>query len=141
MANYISGEEAVKVIKSGDKIFVHGGAATPHFLLEKMVERADELKDVELISISSQGAALYADEKYKDNFHINSLFVSANVRKAVNEGRGDYIPVFLSEIPNLFKRNIIPLDVALVHVSLPDTHGFCSLGVSVDVAATAVKTA
>jgi acyl-CoA hydrolase len=141
MANYISGEEAIKVIKSGDKVFVHGGAATPHFLLEKMVERADQLRNVELISISSQGAALYAEEKYKGNFHINSLFVSANVRKAVNEGRGDYIPVFLSGIPNLFKRNIIPLDVALVHVSLPDAHGFCSLGVSVDVAATAVKTA
>lgn len=83
-----------------------------------MVERADELRNVELISISSQGATLYADEKYKDNFHINSLFVSGNVRQAVNEGRGDYIPVFLSEIPNLFKRKIIPLDVALVHVSL-----------------------
>lgn len=141
MTNYISGEEAVKIIKSDDKVFVHGGAATPHFLLEKMIERADDLNNVELISISSQGAALYADEKYKDNFHINSLFVSANVRQAVNDGRGDYIPVFLSEIPNLFKRNIIPLDVALVHVSLPDTHGFCSLGVSVDVAATAVKKA
>jgi acyl-CoA hydrolase len=141
LIDYISGEEAVKIIKSGDKVFVHGGAATPHFLLEKMVDRAGELQNVELISISSQGAALYADEKYKDNFHINSLFVSANVRQAVNEGRGDYIPVFLSEIPNLFKRNIIPLDVALVHVSLPDSHGFCSLGVSVDVAATAVKTA
>ncbi|MEP6627279.1 MAG: acetyl-CoA hydrolase/transferase C-terminal domain-containing protein [Ginsengibacter sp.] len=141
MTNYISAEEAIKVIKSGDKVFVHGGAATPHLLLEKMVGRADELSNVDLISISSQGAALYADEKYKNNFHINSLFVSANVRQAVNEGRGDYIPVFLSEIPNLFKRNIIPLDVALVHVSLPDTHGFCSLGVSVDVAATAVKTA
>ncbi|MDQ2720577.1 MAG: 4-hydroxybutyrate CoA-transferase [Bacteroidota bacterium] len=141
MANYISGEEAVKIITSGDKVFVHGGAATPHFLLEKMVERADELEDVELISISSQGAALYAEEKYKDNFHINSLFVSGNVRKAVNEGRGDYIPVFLSEIPNLFRRGIIPLDVALVHISLPDKHGFCSLGVSVDVASTAIKTA
>jgi acyl-CoA hydrolase len=141
LTNYISAEEAIKVIKSGDKVFVHGGAATPHLLLEKMVGRADELSNVDLISISSQGAALYADEKYKNNFHINSLFVSANVRQAVNEGRGDYIPVFLSEIPNLFKRNIIPLDVALVHVSLPDTHGFCSLGVSVDVAATAVKTA
>jgi acyl-CoA hydrolase len=141
MANYIPGEEAVKVIKSGSNVFVHGGAATPHFLLEMMVQRANELRDVELISISSQGAALYADKKYKDNFHINSLFVSANVRKAVNEGRGDYIPVFLSEIPNLFKRSIIPLDVALMHVSLPDTHGFCSLGVSVDVAATAVQTA
>jgi acyl-CoA hydrolase len=141
LTNYISAEKAIKVIKSGDKVFVHGGAATPHLLLEKMVGRADALINVDLISISSQGAALYADEKYKDNFHINSLFVSANVRQAVNEGRGDYIPVFLSEIPNLFKRNIIPLDVALVHVSLPDSHGFCSLGVSVDVAATAVKTA
>lgn len=141
MSNYISGEEAVKIIKSGDKVFIHGGAATPHFLLTKMVERAGELSNVELISISSQGEALYADEKYKDNFHINSLFVSANVRKAVNAGRGDYIPVFLSEIPNLFKRKIIPLDVALVQVSPPDDHGFCSLGVSVDVASTAVKTA
>lgn len=141
MSNYISGEEAVKIIKSGDKVFIHGGAATPHFLLTKMVERAGELSNVELISISSQGEALYADEKYKDNFHINSLFVSANVRKAVNACRGDYIPVFLSEIPNLFKRKIIPLDVALVQVSPPDDHGFCSLGVSVDVASTAVKTA
>ncbi len=141
MANYISAEEAVKSIKSGDKVFVHGGAATPHLLLEKMVERANELRNVELISISSQGAALFADEKYKDNFFINSLFVSANVRKAVNEGRGDYIPVFLSEIPNLFRRKIIELDVALVHVSLPDKHGYCSLGTSVDVAATAVKMA
>jgi acyl-CoA hydrolase len=141
LANYISGEEAVKIIKSGDKVFIHGGAATPHFLLQKMVDRASELQNVELISISSQGSALFADEKYKDNFHINSLFVSANIRRAVNEGRGDYIPVFLSEIPNLFRRKILPLDVALVHVSLPDAHGFCSLGVSVDVAATAIKTA
>ena len=141
MANYISGEDAVKVIKSGDKVFVHGGAATPHFLLEKMVGRSSELRNVELLSISTQGAALFADQKYKDNFYINSLFVSANVRKAVNEGRGDYIPIFLSEIPILFRRNIIPLDVALVHVSVPDQHGYCSLGLSVDVAATAVKTA
>lgn len=94
MANYIPGKDAVKVIKSGDKVFVHGDAATPHFLLEKMVERAHELNDVELISISSQGAALYAEEKDKDSFLINSLIVSANVRQAVNEGRGDYIPFF-----------------------------------------------
>lgn len=141
MVNYISAEEAVSVIKSGDKVFVHGGAATPHFLLEKMVERASELRDVELLSISTQGAALFADEKYSDSFYINSLFVSANVRKAVNDGRGDYIPIFLSEIPILFRRNILPLDVVLVHVSPPDQHGYCSLGLSVDVAATAVKTA
>jgi Acetyl-CoA hydrolase len=141
MSKYISGEEAIKIISSNDKVFVHGGAATPHFLLKKMVERADELRNVELISISTQGEALFAEKKYHESFIINSLFVSANVREAVNDGRGDYIPVFLSEIPNLFRRNIIPLDVALVQVSLPDKHGYCSLGVSVDVASTAIKTA
>jgi len=141
MKKYITGEEAVKIIKSGNKVFVHGGAATPHYLLRKMVERADELYDIELISISTQGEALFADKKYKDNFRINSLFVSQNVREAVNDGRGDYIPIFLSEIPILFRRNILPLDVALVQVSLPDKHGYCSLGVSVDVASTAIKTA
>ncbi|HEY9009366.1 MAG TPA: acetyl-CoA hydrolase/transferase C-terminal domain-containing protein [Ohtaekwangia sp.] len=141
MEKYISGEEAVKAIKSGNRVFVHGGAATPHFLLRKLVERASELYDVELVSISMQGEALFTDSRYRENFHINSLFVSANVREAVNDGRGDYVPVFLSEIPNLFRRNILPLDVALVQVSLPDRHGFCSLGVSVDIAAAAIKTA
>src|SRR5688500_7817013 len=106
-----------------------------------MVERADELRDVELISISTQGEALFADKKFRKNFRMNSLFVSHNVREAINDGRGDYIPVFLSEIPNLFRRGILPLDVALVQVSPPDKHGYCSLGVSIDVASTAVKTA
>ena len=141
MGTYISGEEAVQVIKSFDKVFVHGGAATPHFLLKKLVERASELRNVELLSISTQGEALFAEEKYQESFIINSLFVSANIREAVNDGRGDYIPVFLSDIPDLFRKDILPLDVALVQVSLPDIHGFCSLGVSVDVAATAIKTA
>jgi acyl-CoA hydrolase len=141
MAKYISGEEAVKVIKSGDRVFVHGGAATPHFLLKKLVERADELRNVELVSISTQGEALFADKRYRESFRINSLFVSQNVREAVNDGRGDYIPVFLSEIPNLFRKGILPIDVALVQVSVPDKHGYCSLGVSVDVASTAIKTA
>lgn len=141
MKTYISGEEAVKVIKSGDRVYIHGGAATPHYLLRKLVDRASELYDVELLSISTQGEALFAEKRYKDNFKINSLFVSQNIREAVNDGRGDYIPVFLSEIPNLFRRNILPIDVALVQVSPPDKHGYCSLGVSVDVAATAVRTA
>lgn len=141
MSKFISGDDAVKIIKSFDKVFVHGGAATPHYLLKKLVQRADELKNVELISISTQGEALFAEKKYHESFKINSLFVSANTRTAINEGRGDYIPVFLSDIPNLFRKNIIPLDVALVQVSLPDKHGYCSLGVSVDVASTAIKTA
>lgn len=137
----ISGEEALKIVKSGDKVFVHGGAATPHYLLKKLVERAHELSNVELICISTQGEALFADKKYKDSFFINSLFVSANVRDAINDGQGDYIPVFLSDIPNLFRKEILPLDVALVHVSPPDSHGYCSLGVSVDVVTAAIKAA
>jgi acyl-CoA hydrolase len=139
--NYITGEEAVKAIKPGQRVFVHGGAATPHYLLKKVAERASELWNVEIVSISMQGDAIIADKKFKNNFRINSLFVSENIRGAVNDGRGDYVPIFLSEIPILFKRNILPIDVALVQVSPPDKHGYCSLGVSVDIAATAVKTA
>ncbi len=141
MEKYISGEEAVKIIKPGDRVYVHGGAATPHYLLKKMTERASELWDLELVSASLQGEALFADPKYKENFRINSLFVSKNVREAVNEGRGDYIPIFLSEVPGLFIKKILPLDVAMVQVSKPDRHGYCSLGVSVDAALAAVKSA
>ncbi len=139
--NYISAEEALQAIKPGQRVFVHGGAATPHFLLKKLAERSSELWNVEIVSISLQGDAVIADKKYKDSFRINSLFVSQNIREAVNAGRGDYVPIFLSEIPILFRRNILPLDVALVQVSPPDKHGYCSLGTSVDIAASAVKTA
>lgn len=141
ITKYVTGENALKFVKSRDRVFVHGGAATPHHLLRKLVERADELYDVEIVSISQQGEAPFNDPKYKASFKLNSLFVSANVRDMVNDGRGDYIPVFLSEIPNLFKRNVLPLDVALIQVSPPDRHGYCSLGVSVDVVATAIKCA
>ncbi|MFZ6012890.1 MAG: acetyl-CoA hydrolase/transferase family protein, partial [Bacteroidota bacterium] len=100
-----------------------------------------ELWNVELVCISLQGDVMLADNKYKDSFRINSLFVSRNIREAINGGRGDYVPIFLSEIPILFNRNILPLDVAIVQVSLPDKHGYCSLGVSVDIAASAIKNA
>ncbi len=138
---YTSGGEAIKMIKSGDRVFVHGGAATPHHLLKKLTERASELFNIEIVSISLQGEVLIAQKKYKDNFRINSLFVSENIREAVNDGRGDYVPIFLSEIPNLFKRGILPIDVALVQVSPPDKHGYCSLGTSVDIAIAGVKAA
>jgi acyl-CoA hydrolase len=139
--NYISAEAALQVVKPNQRVFVHGGAATPHYLLKKLAERADELWNVEIVSISLQGDAVIANKKYKDNFRINSLFVSENVREAVNDGRGDYVPIFLSEIPILFRRGILPIDVALVQVSPPDKHGYCSLGTSVDIALSAVKTA
>lgn len=141
MSKYTTAKEAVKAIKSGDRIFVHGISATPGKLIEAMVERHSELRDVELIHLHTEGPAPYANEEYKDSFFTNAMFVGANVRKAVNEGRGDYIPIFLSETPSLFRKDILPLDIALVHVSPPDVHGFCSLGVSVDTAAAAVQTA
>jgi acyl-CoA hydrolase len=138
---YITGEEAVKLIKPGQRVFVHGGAATPHYLLKQLAARAGELWNVELVSISLQGDSILADKKYRDNFRMNSLFVSQNIREAINSGRGDYVPIFLSEIPILFRKNILPIDVALVQVSPPDKHGYCSLGVSVDIAISAVKSA
>lgn len=136
---YFTAEEAISKIKSGDRLFIQGSAATPLHLLNTLSNRAHELKNVELVSISTLGDMDIANPEYKGSFYFNSLFVSANIRKAVNEDRGDYIPIFLSEIPILFNRGILQLDVALVHVSPPDKHGFCSLGVSVDVARSAVK--
>lgn len=141
MLNFKSAEEALNIIKSGDRVFVQGSAATPQYLIRKLAERAQALRGVEIVSITTLGDFPLADEAYKDSFFINSLFVSANVREAVNSGRGDYIPVFLSEIPHLFKSGVLPIDVAIVHVSPPDQHGFCSLGISVDVTREAVLSA
>ncbi|GAA4445149.1 acetyl-CoA hydrolase/transferase C-terminal domain-containing protein [Pontibacter saemangeumensis] len=140
-AIYKTAEEALSVIRSGDRVFIQGSAATPQYLIRKLAERADELRNVELVSITTYGEIPLAEERYKNSFFINSLFVSANVRDAVNCGRGDYVPIFLSEIPHLFRSGILPLDVAIVHVSPPDKHGYCSLGVSVDVTREAVVSA
>ena len=134
-------EEAISTIKSGDRVFVHGSAATPLLLLNALKERSDELSNVELISISSFCLDFFDDPRVRKSFYINSLFVSDHVRKIVNSGDGDYIPVFLSEIPRLFDQKILEIDVALVHVSPPDKHGYCSLGTSVDIARSAIKNA
>ena len=139
--NYVSTEEALSSIKSGDRVYIHGSACTPTNLLRHLAARKDELRKVELVFISLYGEVFVDHDDCADAFHINAMFVSAPVRKAVNSGHGDYIPVFLSEIPELFKRNILPLDVALVQVSPPDKHGYCSLGTSVDIARSAVNTA
>ncbi|MFM7582019.1 MAG: acetyl-CoA hydrolase/transferase family protein [Caldilinea sp.] len=136
-----SAEEAVKAIKSSDRVFVHGGVATPAQLVLALTARAEELRDVEIVHLHTEGPAPYAAANYTASFRTNCLFVGANIRNAVNEGLADYIPIFLSEVPGLFRRGILPLDVALVQVSPPDRHGFCSLGVSVDVARAAVQVA
>ncbi len=137
----VSREEAVSIVKSGNRVFLQGAAMTPNELVDALCERHGELKDVELISIHTEGEAKYTQEPYCNAFRLNSCFVGGNVRKSVNSLKADYIPIFLSEIPRLFHRNILPLDVAIVQVSPPDKHGYCSLGVSVDVALPAVRTA
>ncbi|MGX5816899.1 acetyl-CoA hydrolase/transferase family protein [Chitinophaga lutea] len=136
---YQPAAEAVKAIKSGHRVFVHGSAATPRQLLYALFDRGPELKDVELVSITTIGDHLFDRPDFGDSFFMNSMFVSQPVRKLVNGPHGDYIPVFLSEIPQFFEKGILPLDVALIHVSPPDAHGFCSLGTSVDIARSAVK--
>lgn len=138
---YKSAEEALSIIQSGNRVYLHGSAQTPTYLLKALTAHAPRLKEVELVSISVYGDLQVDKPEYAGIFHINSFFVSSSIRQAVNEGRADYVPVFLSEIPELFKQRILPLDVALVQVSPPDAHGYCSLGVSVDIARSAVNTA
>lgn len=140
MHRYIDAEEALQVVESNQRVFLHGSAATPVFLIKKLLEQKDRLRNVELVSITQQGVDLN-DPSLEGHFFINSLFVSEANRKAVNSTRGDYVPVFLSEIPQLFTRGILPIDVAIVQVSPPDKHGFCSLGTSVDIAGTAFRVA
>jgi acyl-CoA hydrolase len=138
---YKTPHEALDIIQSGNRVFVQGSAQTPTCLLRALTKHASRLKDVELVFITIYGDPHVDRPEFADSFKINSLFVSASVREDVNEGRADYVPVFLSEIPNLFNQQILPIDVALVQVSPPDAHGYCSLGVSVDVARSAVNTA
>lgn len=137
----LSAEEAVALIKSGDRVFLHTAAATPLRLVAAMSARAGELRGVEVVSLHTEGDAPYVREECQESFRLNSLFVGRNVRQAVQQGLADAVPVFLSDVPWLFFNNILPLDVALVHVSPPDRHGFCSLGVSVDASLAAVHTA
>ena len=141
MGKCATAAEAVAAITAGQRVFLHGSAATPRVLVNALLARAGELRDVELVSISTLGALDLDRPDVQRAFFINSLFVSQNVREVVNGPGGDYVPVFLSEIPRLFDRKVLPLDVALVHLSPPDRHGFCSLGVSVDVARAAVRNA
>ncbi len=138
---FVSAAEAVKVIKSNDRVFIHGSAATPAHLVKALFARGPELTNVELVSITTLGNDVFKQENFDKSFFMNSMFVSQNVRGIVNTDRGDYIPIFLSEVSQLFEKNILPLDVALIQVSPPDKHGFCSLGTSVDIARSATKCA
>lgn len=136
-----SAAEAIAEIGPGSRVFVHGSAATPQHLLQLLADRGHELRDIELVAITTMGDLPVAQAIRDGRIFINSLFVSANVRPFVNSPNGSYVPVFLSEIPELFYRGHLPLDYAFVHLSPPDRHGYCSLGVSVDVARAAVLSA
>jgi 4-hydroxybutyrate CoA-transferase len=133
--------EAVACVESGQRVFIHSVAAAPQTLIRAMVARAPELRGVEVVHLHTEGPAPYVAPELSGSFRTNALFIGANVRAAVATGEADYIPVFLSEVPALFRRGILPLDVALVQVSPPDRHGYCSLGVSVDASRAAVETA
>jgi len=133
--------EAVGVVSSGNRVFIQGAAMTPNLLIDALCERYEELDDIDLVSIHTDGEAKYLQEPYSKSFKLTTCFVGGNVRKGVNAGNGDYVPMFLSEIHLLFRRNILPLDVAFIQVSPPDRHGYCSLGVSVDITLPALETA
>jgi len=138
---YISADDAVKYVKPGDRVFIHGGAATPVCLVHALQNRHHELHNVEFVSITTLGEVNFDRPEHRKSFYFNSLFVSAATRSVSNSEDGDYVPVFLSQIPQLFRKNILPIDVALIQISPPDAHGFCSLGTSVDIARAAVEMA
>jgi acyl-CoA hydrolase len=138
---YILAQRAVQLVKSGDRVFIHGSAATPVHLVKALQARHWELNDVELISITTLGGIDFNAPELHNSFFFNSLFVSEDTRSVANSDFGDYVPVFLSQIPQLFKTKKLPVDVAIIQVSPPDHHGYCSLGTSVDIARAAVDMA
>lgn len=137
----VSAADAVGLVRSNQRVFVHGGAATPRALLRALAARAPELRGVDLVHLHTEGEDPCAAPGLAASFHTSGLFLGANVRDAVARGDADYIPAFLSEMPALFRTRVLPLDAAIVHVSPPDKHGYCSLGVSVDIARAAVDSA
>ena len=136
-----SAEEAVRVVSSGDHVWLHAGCNNPEELVRALVGRSDELEDVEVTHLLTFGAADHVDPQHENTFRHRSLFVGRNVREAVNDGRADFVPVFLSEIPDLIRNGTVPVDVALIQVSPPDEHGFCSYGVGVECTKAAAESA
>jgi acyl-CoA hydrolase len=137
----VSGEEAMKVVKSGDRVYIHAGCAEPEHLVKRLTARKDSLENVEIVHLLTVGTAGYAEPEMEGHFRHRSLFTGANVRKAVNEGRADQTHIFLSEIEDLFTSGQLPIDVALIHCSPPDEHGFLSYGVGVEITKAAAECA
>jgi 4-hydroxybutyrate CoA-transferase len=137
----VTADEAVKHIKSGDRIFLTGNCSVPQNTLAALVKYAPNLQNVEICQALTIGPADYVAPQMEGHLRVNTMFISPNVRNAVNEGRADFTPVLLSEFPLLFRKKILPIDVALIHISPPDEHGFCSLGVEVGLTKSAAESA
>jgi 4-hydroxybutyrate CoA-transferase len=134
-------EDALQDIVSGKRIFIHGASATPHALIEGLTKKLENLNDIEILHLHTHGNAPYAKPEFKGKVRVSNLFVGGNIRKYVDYDHVDYLPCFLSEIPHLLSEGPKKVDIALIHVSLPDKHGFCTLGTSVDVTASAIDAA
>ncbi|MVO08712.1 4-hydroxybutyrate CoA-transferase [Flavobacterium sp. TP390] len=141
MSQFVTAAEAVKIVQSGDRVYVQAAAATPTVLTKALSERASELKNVEICHLHTEGDAPYANPDLAASFHVNSFFIGANVRHTLKAGNGSYTPVFLSELPLLFRKKVVLLDVVFIQVSPPDLHGYCSLGVSVEASIAAIESA
>ena len=137
----VSAAEAVGGIESDSRIYLHCAAATPSVLLDALVERAPELTDVEVVHLHCEGPGPHMAPEMAGHFRHRALFIGPNARAAVNEGRADYVPVFLSDVPQLFTSGALPLDAVFVNATPPDAHGFCSLGVSVEAMHSAIRAA
>jgi len=136
-----SPQEALRAVESGMRVYIHPGCAEPEVLVDALIGRAPHVRDVEIVHLLTLGRAGYIEPQMAGHFRHNAMFIGANVREAVNDGRADYTPILLSEIEELFESGQMPLDVALIQVSPPDAHGFCSFGIGVDTTLTAAKTA
>ncbi|MBU2927504.1 acetyl-CoA hydrolase/transferase family protein [Winogradskyella psychrotolerans] len=141
MYKIVTAEEALKVVKSNDRVYIQAAAAAPQALVKALSARHEELRNIEVCQLHTEGVAPYANPELKDSFHINSFFLGKNVRHTIKAGNGSYTPVFLSELPRLFQQRALELDVVLIHVSVPDRHGYCSLGVSVEAILAAIDNA
>jgi acyl-CoA hydrolase len=134
-------EEALRCVQSGMRVYIQPGCAEPETLVEALIQRAPHVQDVEIVHMMTMGSAPYVAPEMQGHFRHNAVFIGSNVREAINEGRADYTPLYLSEIEELFESGAMPLDVALIEVSPPDSHGFCSFGIGVDTTLTAARLA
>jgi 4-hydroxybutyrate CoA-transferase len=137
----LTADEALRCVRSGMRVYIQPGCAEPETLVEALIRRAPDVQGVEIVHMMTMGAAPYVTPEMAGHFRHNAMFIGSNVREAINEGRADYTPIYLGEIEELFESGAMPIDVALLELAPPDSHGFCSFGVGVDTSLTAAKCA